>query len=597
MTTTKSFSEKNRFLTVYKTCLKNQFPFLIVSGIVFFLTLLLPLIVLFVQDGVPQPNLLEPRFNVIEYGIYVDEMLMVLTSFIPGIFALVLSLSANHYMHNKRMVDVYHSIPVSRPKLLGANFLASMTTIFLPFLVNYAITILVQLIAMGGKFRFGPAYAWFTLQDILGAILFSVLVYVFMTFISVNVGNTFDTFASGGVLGFAVMFTYLMVGFLTADLTYGFDFSPDSYIVLLSPFTFLFYRYEFVTYNDYQSLFPPGPTLLLYLAAAVLIAVFGFLAVFCYNRRKSELAEQKQSGVFQTLVKVFASICGVILFYAIFRETNMVVILVACVVGAVIIGTIAELIMSRGIRQFRKNLKWLAGTGVLCCLFMLGARYDVTGYVTRVPNPDKVESLYINYDGRFNGLSSYNYNYYKLETNRLTEPESIRIVTDAHRAIVTNPPPTINRYEDYDTHPYERIIVEYKMKNGTTLKRQYSQTYLDAFLMLAQLEDKDDFIRANNPLFYMDTSDFPLEQRIDRITLWDPYLQDSTRLNLSETNAKLLMNALQEDVLAESLEEIHNPSRPEMGYLSVDLRLGPDTKTTNTVQVRLTYEYTRTLAL
>ena len=111
----------------------------------------------------------------------------------------ILALSGVGYMHNRRAVDLYHSLPVTRGQLLLGHVLANFLTVALPMTAN---TLLTAVLA-GIRHGMTPDRAAFHLGaialDLLGwyVTAFAIIVMVYLA--ATQVGSTFDTFLFSGV--------------------------------------------------------------------------------------------------------------------------------------------------------------------------------------------------------------------------------------------------------------------------------------------------------------------------------------------------------------------------------------------------------------
>lgn len=579
MTTTKSFSERSRFWAIYRSALKRQIPFAIITGILF--CVLIPLIywVNFrshIEAGYTVYEEIVRYYTVREafrYGIYMADGHSAVILFLLILLTIIIALVQNAYMHSKKTVDLYHSLPIRRPSLMGAGMLSSLTAILAPFFVVYLITFLTQVVPYGRYISSMSAYFGYMGSDWIHILLAVAVTYLFTTFVAVNVGTVFDNLVLTFVLGFTPLGVYAVCIAVWGALTYGAD--PGFEIaLLLSPFTFAFQRY---LGSEPGTGIPAPAYLIIWLAIG---CVLFFAAVACYNRRKSELAEMPQpAGVFQTIAKCLVAFCGGALFLAIFFNFGPAGWIVAILAGSLVIGLIAELILSRGVRSVKKNLKWLLGAGVLCCLVALVSHYDLLGYTARVPEPDAVESVALSYRGRFEQLSDtdlfqlYKEGYPGYGTVRLTRPESIAVVTGTHRAAVENRPPHPGRYGyEGDEYTYEWLALDYKLKNGKTMKRVLNLIDADAYLQLVNLEDQEDFIRENHTLFYEAPEGEADAYTVQNLTLYGAYGQDGTPYRLPDGDTERLLNAMRQDMLSEPLEEIKDPSAPAAGYVQINYR-------------------------
>ena len=104
----------------------------------------------------------------------------------------ILALSGVGYMHNRRAVDLYHSLPVTRGQLLLGHVLANFLTVALPMTAN---TLLTAALA-GIRHGMTPDRAAFHLGaialDLLGwyVTAFAIIVMVYLA--ATQVGSTYD---------------------------------------------------------------------------------------------------------------------------------------------------------------------------------------------------------------------------------------------------------------------------------------------------------------------------------------------------------------------------------------------------------------------
>jgi len=585
MTTTKSFSE-NRFGAFYKKSLRAQMPFAI--ALVILLILLIPVsyftqtVGRYSQYAFTPDEFLTWIKAEFDGGVFTHYGFLIITMVFIGIFALASALVSNSYMHSKSQVDLYHSLPVTRKNMLTANLLAAFTAHMVPFGVIYLFTMVCQLIGFGKYGCFGPSYFQSVIVDLLTTSLYFLVVYVFTTFICVQVGTVLDALMITGVIGFMLMFLYAVCGAWWASSTFGavFDDSNVAKMLLLSPFSFVYYRFAGGIYRNNSHVSDISAVMQ---SSALWVVIGGILlvaTVVLYDRRKSEIAGLAQSqGVLQTIVKCFAALCGAILMLAIFWDASLTGQMVGMLLGAVVIGIIAELIFSRGARYVKKNIKWMLSGGVLACLLLLGINNDVIGYVHNVPKVEEVASARVRYKGRFTDLVADGHDYYNSysdtrgDLNRsLTDPDSIAVLVGMHQKAVDNIPP-----EDWEErwadgtdqylHPY--INLSYELKNGKTVTRRYGEMYAEAYALLAELEDKDDFISGVHPVFLLDN--LPGISQVDvigRVGVTDPYqIGVPQNLNLNQDSMRRLLDAVQQDLRGETLAEIMEPTVPAVGYL------------------------------
>ncbi len=597
MTTTKSFSN-NRFLAMYKTALKHQVATAIITSIICILMIPVLFFSLLSRETyymIPNSTELERLMIYKRYfstGVYPDFSISGLLCVLLAIVTIGAALMSNHYMHDKKRTDLYHSLPVTRKQYLLSNMAATLTAIMVPFVATYLLTMIMQLIGYSKYGCFGPQYFVFCTVDIISVLLYIFVLYVFTTLISVNVGTTFDALSITGIIGAMPSIIYMIGGAIWGSLTYGGSFS-NHWAMLLSPFLFIFQRFQFAKYSSITEtyIYNYRSMLLIALVWLVIGILLLVLSLYCYRRRKSELAGQTQpKGILQIACLIFAAFCGGNLFYAIFSEVPTAGLPLLMVLGAMLIGVISSIIFSRGAKQIVKHMPWMAIGGVLASALFLSIQFDLLGYERRVPTQDQVESVTISYTGRFEDLTgAYGGRFYssygpfgmmsqeqKDGHSYLTNPEAIATVLDAHQKAVDNPPKTLRSYvvNTDSEHYYQFAEITYKLKNGKTMTRSYNMFNAQATAALANLEDKEDFITTRHPIFFLDTlPEIAQEDLIQSVNVNDSFVskQDNYQV-LDKQNLRKLLDAVKKDMSNEKLENILSPQKPALGYLNIRYR-------------------------
>ena len=124
-----------------------------------------------------------------------------------------------------------------------------------------------------------------------------------------------------------------------------------------------------------------------------------------------------------------------------------------------------DAVIRKSLRIPRAVWRGCAVTAAVCCLVVVGAKCDLTGYARRIPDTAQVKSARI----ICNGYSS-----------ALTEAENIQAVEDIHRAVVAE------REKITDDTSITSLQLTYKLTNGKVLMREY--TLPDTSTRLAQIE-------------------------------------------------------------------------------------------------------------
>ena len=205
--------------------------------------------------------------------------------------AAVVGLSQTAYMQNRRAVDVYHSLPLTRKQLLCAHYMAAFFTVALPMALNYGATLLLSAVRQM-RFptaEFAPGAAGFGLALWLVS-LAGMLSVAFL--VSTQTGSVFDTLIFAGVLLCAPLFLSLVHEMMCNEFLYGHVTGlPLIVVARFSPLT--------LGLTDFATFFFLGTDSAVQLPWwlcplwAVLSAAILAAACALYVRRPSERAESR----------------------------------------------------------------------------------------------------------------------------------------------------------------------------------------------------------------------------------------------------------------------------------------------------------------
>ena len=108
------------------------------------------------------------------------------------ILAVTCGVSMFAYLHNRRKVDFYHSLPISRSRLFAVNYATGALCALVPYLVLHALSI-VSACAMG----FGEVVNASLIGVIASNVIFFFLLYAMAAVTTILCGNTVITLLLG----------------------------------------------------------------------------------------------------------------------------------------------------------------------------------------------------------------------------------------------------------------------------------------------------------------------------------------------------------------------------------------------------------------
>lgn len=538
-------------------------------------------------------------------GIYAD-LAIGAVPFIWLAGTLVFGIIGVNYMHNRRAVDLYHSLPVTRKQLMLANLTNSFLTVAVPMTANQLITLVLAIV----RESFAPGRSdlniGFALLDLVGwyVTAFAILTVIYMA--ATQVGSTFDTFIFSGVFLAALPVIYLAHYLMCENFLTGWNYDMLGEVACsLSPALFMFGWYATFP-NDGWFI----PVLILWMAISAAILWY---AMRLYTRRPSERAESHANRgtavwVFQFLGTFLGGLgLGTIFTYMIGSNGGDVTHLLWIALFGALVYLLVAAVLGRGFKGMGKATLLRGGVMILVTLAYAGIIFTGgLGFESRVPDASKVVSVTVNHRGRFEYVDYFDadnswewysnadhmthYEYRSINTVTLEGDEAIRAVTAMHEATVSD-------------HPCEgggSLSIEYKLQNGFTMKRRFYRANCNICgEMATALEATEEFRSCTDPLYYWTSEDSPYEE----VIIGGPNgLQSMTLTDKGKIDT--LISVLRHDIAAESPNEYYSVDRKTACHIylpSAVAEAAYDTKMTRdfyaSFSVPVSDKYTATLSL
>lgn len=577
--TSKSFSSKG----LLGNSMRRNLWALVLSGVGFFLSLLLPALMT-MQNALEQRVLDLKEIPQAHVEINWQNAMNNAASMLSGgnlfvkivfiVLAVVCGVAMFAYLHSRQKVDFYHSLPISRTRLFANNFLTGVVCTFSTYLAMLAITVACAY-AMGC----GEAVRW---DEIGGAILCNLivflLIYALTVLTTVVCGNTIITL----LLLAWVFFSPMLVRVLQFCLFYKFydTFTANAGqlvgAIRLTPVVqyFVLHGTHYIGEHVIGVLQPGESALGLLVGYLVAAAVVTALALFLFRIRKSERAGTALAftptklpiKVYMCLVMgvafgwVFGMIAGNFWFWP------------GLVVGTVLFHWIVEIIYAFDFRAiFARPLHLLAILVVLVA-GMLAMQFDVTGYDTWLPDRDDLTAVDISGSGE----------------PALTDPSNIDAV---HRLMEIG----VQTMQEEDTDgdgslSYTFVTVNCQMGSRTAARQYILPETEEVNALLDQIEQSEEYKRAKWPLFNFDTTSTDPERQ-PMITVNVETADGISSVELRQTGqVAQVIETLREEALAGTQD-----SRPVMGVELYYLDSEGNQEYCGTASV--TEANTRTLAL
>ncbi|HEX3039443.1 MAG TPA: hypothetical protein VHP54_04045 [Caproiciproducens sp.] len=578
--TTSSNNSRREFRETYFWSLKK------VRGMAALLALLMfiacPMILMVAMSNTKRYENYKPQID-----IWVDtytryfSILCIFVVLLILLFVIVNAVMLFSYLHQKRSVDLFHSLPVGRTPMLLGRYCAALTVLFAPLLFNFIIVSVIGL-----SYGVAPQYSLANVAvQMLWIMLMSTAALSFSVFMAICTGTSFDMVIS--ILGINVAYPLLIFvsDAFASQLLPGLnmELKPSSTVLTaLAPFAASFL--PLIDGQEGLTGYPSGtssPDFLIWWILFTLILFAGSLLL--YKKRKSECAESSFAFpipkiIIRFIITAVAGIgFGMILMMATSLPANF---FIGVVSGSLAAHIVVEAVYSRGFQQMKKSFTWYAVFALSFVLFYGVLATGFFGYDTRVPSAGEVQSIRLEAPGEYS--YSGDVTIYNAETNRelskivpvIKEQTNIDNVRELHKNFVDENRKTIFPYS-INTTNYSRLTLTYHLKNGSVLKRSYLYDSTDKNVNAFQSRLKDmtnriaeikEYRQTSSILFYLD----PEYIGSISLSIFSGKAQTKELPVIPDANAKQeLLEAMKQDYLNGTIND-PNAKQDSSAAISID---------------------------
>ncbi len=396
------------------------------------------------------------------------------------------------YFDNRRALDTFHQLPVTRGKMFLGNITAGLFLLFVPFLVTIlpvmaAVDIMeacLWTVNRGNAMTWENVWSLFNgknLQLTVTIVVTALMFYMLMSFLMFCCSTVLESAGYFGIiiLGYAGLVTLGMN--LIGNATFGYTRDGFWLTDILYRFSPIYY---FISSGRSLNIWP------YVLQITLLAVVFGLLA---WRRAVSRKSEQAGGYIWSPVYYISAiggSLVVGLVTYSMFRSYGMIFSLFVSIALGMLTYVILDTIRNRGFKNIFRSLMTgvvsVAGVGVFSLLVMVTGTF---GYESWLPTEDDIASVSISDDNFLDGFP-------------LSDAESIHQVVSFHQAVLSNQ----KTVEDglnlplVEYLPFEfddnqaayaygetTVDIEYTMKNGRVITRQYNNVPLTLTRYLYQI--------------------------------------------------------------------------------------------------------------
>jgi ABC-2 type transport system permease protein len=451
--------------TLFSSNIKRFLPFCIIFAVAEFI--IFPVIVYSSYYG---------RECGIEFEDYIS--LNIASEVFAFIFAGFFAIAVFFYLFTPNKCNPLHAFPIGRKALFATNWLSGYILLIVPQLFGF-------MLALPGIILFSKDRKEIIIFQLASIILFSLICYSFGVLAAMLSGHVFAAVTIYFILHFIYAAIIYIMNFAVEILAIGIQDNElfDSDSLYLSPVAQLLEIK--MTSDEYSSTyFIP---LLIYAAAAI---VFSLIAYRLYKARRLECAGEMAAFKAELpVLRVIIAIAG-----AAFLSFLICTLLDFGKIGncalyiflSFIFYFGAEMALNKKFNIFKPSLflRWF-----ICCAVSLGLVWGIAQYQTGyIPEADKIESATLSFD-------------YDIDAKQSEDVEAVRAL---HGSLIDyakgnyrrqNRNRIIESYEKGVNYRSNYITIEYELKNGKTVSRDYTYYYdndkIDA--QIKALEEKNPY--------------------------------------------------------------------------------------------------------
>ena len=425
------------------------------------------------------------------YDVLTGSLVMAL------IFGCLFAVAVFSYLMNSRSVGLMHSLPVSRGTQFNSHVASVMGMLTAGKLAVAVLTVLVQMIH--GDVAFRAIGMWLLVTTLVEFFFFALATLCCMVTgwllaapvlygvanalamgitLLLNVLGELFYFGYAQSRGYSAVTSWLTPAYSLAQVLGGTRVYETIDDVVAYPVPESYIGAVVDTVPQPKTLNPEATGVLaVYTVVAVVMMVASY---FLYRRRASESAGDPVAfGWARPIFRYGVSLCGgltlglgLYMVVAINRDTVSLPILIICFVLAGVLCYFAvEMVIRKSFRVFGKGWLGSIAVAVMLTLVCIGAEMDITGYETRLPERDRIESVEVVI--YMEDINAYG----------CVEEETIQAILALHEIVAAE------GEEPTGNDGYYNIGIEYDLSDGRTMRRYYN-------LSLPKVKENEDMKAA-----------------------------------------------------------------------------------------------------
>lgn len=392
-------------------------------------------------DTLDPVQLAEETADLIRKYLCSSHLILQMTVIYVGVF--IVSIYGFRYLYSRQMVDLYHSIPVTRGRLFWATYVNGFLIWFVPFLLGSLFVYLLSLHYIGMS-AYWPGVTALLLEETGLFILCFLVLYNACLVPVMFSGNSKNAFLNILIFGLSILCCYLTaLGYMSYYLDTFYMAADELYppasiglSPLASPIYLCGYFMELISESTSEQLITGSQWTALLLCAIAVMLFDLILAGLLHKKRPSELAERGvENKWFRIPLRFVTSLLAgllLALFFGLLTENfKLGWTLFGAIFGCTLAFAIMNILHHASFKAIFNHKLQLFATLAVTCAIVLGFRFDILGYDTYLPDKESITGLSL-YSSQLKGqgysLKEKEDGYYKQTSSDM--PDTV-LFTDA----------------------------------------------------------------------------------------------------------------------------------------------------------------------
>lgn len=436
--------------------------------------------------------------------------------FVPVIIAVLVF----SYIQKNSSASLYHSLPVTRTAL----YLNSMASSLILFISPLLITALAMFLLNDFSFLSSCYSASLIITWLLYSLLFGLLFISMTAFVGMFTGSSVAQSAFVYILNLLPVFLFEFTRLNLSMILYGFDNYPKTSFYYKMPMFMLYFN----SFEEFDT-----SLLIIYMFLTVIFFAGGLIA---FKLRRPETAGDIIT--FRSVKPLFiygATVCGMLLggtSFGVLGKPSVTFIIFGYFASTLVFYAAVQMIINKSLKILH-TYKGYIGFALVLAALLLSIRFDISGYINRIPDPADVKETYIGHsidiwflrdDPKFASAISKS-NDRANDRSVYKDPGNIENTTRLHRMILENR--NIDGSSSY---------IAYKLKNGKKIIRKYpidTEFYASA---LGPIYESSEYKESKFPILYQEAGDLKYIEITDTRAGKTPFVvSDKARLESFKT--------------------------------------------------------------